>query len=212
MSLPILVIGGGGHARVLIDGMLLQGRTIIGYTEMDTGAKREAILGVPFVGGDDCIHRYSPHELLLVNGIGSIGSPERRRKIFESFKSKGYSFYSFVHPSAILAPTAQLGEGVQIMAGAIVQTGSSIGDNTILNTKASVDHDCNIGNHVHLAPGTTLSGSVHVEDGVHIGTGATVIQQIHIYKNSIIGAGSVVVKDVMAGRTVYGVPAKEVKV
>ncbi|HEX3032888.1 MAG TPA: NeuD/PglB/VioB family sugar acetyltransferase, partial [Bacillota bacterium] len=133
-----------------------------------------------------------------------------RSKLFDKFKADGYSFASVIHPSAIIGYDVELGEGVQILAGAIIQPGSRVGANTIINTKASLDHDCIIGAQVHVAPGVTMSGNVRIADGVHIGTGAVLIQGISVGRNSLVGAGAVVIRDVTAESTVVGVPAKEV--
>jgi sugar O-acyltransferase (sialic acid O-acetyltransferase NeuD family) len=211
LRFPLIVMGGGGHARVLIDALLLQSCDILGYTDPDEQLNNTPIQGINYIGDDQVILSYKPSEIRLVNGLGSIGSTKHRKKLFESFKQQGYTFANVLHPSAVISRDSILLEGVQIMAGAIVQAGSHIGANTIINTKASIDHDCQIGAHVHLAPGVTLSGNVKVEDGVHIGTGATVIQQIQIHSNSIIGAGALVLRNISANRTVYGVPAKEVE-
>jgi sugar O-acyltransferase (sialic acid O-acetyltransferase NeuD family) len=211
MTPPILIIGGGGYARVLIDTLLLQDMQIVGYT--DIGLRQHStIRGIPYIGDDNAILSYKPQEILLVNALGSVASTKNRQNVFDLFKRKGYVFASVIHSSAIISPDTILAEGVQIMAGAILQAGAQIGANTIVNTKASVDHDCMVGPHVHIAPGVTLSGEVVIESGVHIGVGSNVIQRIHIYSNSVIGAGSLVLKDVPANQTVYGVPAKEVKV
>ncbi|CAH1215791.1 Putative acetyltransferase EpsM [Paenibacillus allorhizoplanae] len=210
MNLPIIIIGGGGHAKVLIESLLLDSKQILGYTELDPLSGRDTILGIPFLGTDDYILQRDPESILLVNGIGSIKTLCVRKQIYLKYKEMGFTFTNVIHPSSIISPNARLGEGIQVMAGAIVQVGSSIGDNSIINTKASVDHDCLIGKHVHIAPGVIISGEVVVDEGSHIGSGSTIIQQVHIHPNSTIGAGSVVLKDVQANRTAYGVPAKEV--
>ena len=103
------------------------------------------------------------------------------------------------------------GEGVQLMAGAVIQPNVSIGENTLINTSASIDHDCQIGAHVHIAPGTVLSGNVCVQDETHIGTSATVIQNIKIGTKCTIGAGSVVVKNISDRTLAIGTPAREVR-
>ena len=120
----------------------------------------------------------------LVNGLGSVGNTELRAGIYYKFKKLGYSFCQVIHPTAILAKDCILGEGVQVMAGVVVNTGTRIAADSIINTGAVVDHDCVIGSHVHIAPGATLSGGVHVGDGSHIGTGATVIQGVSIGSRS----------------------------
>jgi sugar O-acyltransferase (sialic acid O-acetyltransferase NeuD family) len=211
MSLPVLIIGGGGHAKVLIDTLRLCSKTVLGIAEADPTRIGTDIFGIRVIGNDDMISGYAPESLHLVNGIGSIHLPEQRRTLFDKFKKRGFSFETVIHPSAVVASGVVLGEGVQIMAGAVIQPGSRIGKNTIVNTKASVDHDCTIGDHVHVSPGVTLSGDVRVGNGVHIGTGSTVIQGITIGRNSLVGAGSVVLTDLPDDVEVAGVPAKKIK-
>jgi UDP-perosamine 4-acetyltransferase len=203
----IIVLGAGGHARVLVDALRQIGVEFLGATVADE--TDEGPGGIPILGTDDVILNYPPEAVLLANGIGSIGDPSVRRDQFDHFSTKGYRFATVVHPKATLADDVQLGEGCVVMAGAIIQTGSRIGDNTIINTGAIVDHDGHIGSHVHLAPGAVLSGGVSIGHGVHVGTGATVIQAITIGANAIVGAGAVVVKDVRPGAVVLGVPARE---
>lgn len=207
---PLLVIGAGGHARVLIDALLIQSATIFGITDPEKEIGYEVVEGVRVLGSDEIIFNYLPDSIVLVNGLGSVKTTTARQKIFELFKSKGYFFERVIHPSAIIARNVELTEGVQIMAGSIIQTGGYIGQNTIVNTGSRVDHDCYIGSHVHLAPGVTLSGGVRVNNGVHIGTGTTVIQGVQIGSNSLVGAGSLVLKDVPENVTVVGTPARVV--
>jgi sugar O-acyltransferase (sialic acid O-acetyltransferase NeuD family) len=204
---PVIVLGAGGHAKVLIDVLKLCKVQILGYTDPQ---KFEPILGIPSIGKDEEILNYNPNSIELVNGLGSIGDNRLRKALFSKFKEYGYVFRSVIHPAAIVASDVQLSEGVQIMAGAVVQPGCVIGHNTIINTRASIDHDCNIGNHVHIAPGATLCGHVIVEDDVHIGTGANVIQGIKIGNNSLIRAGSLVIHHIQPNKKVIGVLGKEV--
>ncbi|KUO70132.1 MAG: sugar acetyltransferase [Desulfosporosinus sp. BRH_c37] len=207
MNRPVIVLGGGGHAKVLIDTLHIQSVKVLGFTDPDLGKAEESILGVPFIGDDDIICKYTPDQVLLVNGLGTTRRTSLRKQLFLKFKKSGYCFANVIHPSSIISSYVRLGEGVQVMAGAIIQTGSFIGDNSIVNTKVSIDHDCQIDPHVHIAPGVTLSGEVTVGEGAHIGTGAVVIQGIQIGRESLVAAGSVVIKDVAKGVTVKGVPA-----
>lgn len=209
--LPTIILGAGGHARVLIDALQLNGYNIMGLVDNDVDKIDGSILGIPVIGSDTVIYNYSPVEVQLVNGLGSISSTVMRERLYKTFKTFGYQFISIVHPSAIIARNVQLHEGIQVMAGAVIQTDSYIGENSIVNTKASVDHECRIGSHVHIAPGAILSGGVQVGDGVHIGTGATIIQGVKIGQGSLIAAGAVVVRDVPPGVTVMGVPGKVVQ-
>ena len=205
---PIIVIGGGGHAKVLIESLQLQKRSILGITDSNGVKKGSTFFGVPIIGDDNMILKHPPKSIQLVNGIGAVQNTTVREKIFNFFKKHNYSFAQVIHPSCILSPNIELSEGVQIMAGTIIQPGTRIGSNTIINTKTSIDHDCTIGDHVHVAPGTTINGSVQVDNGVLIGTGATLLQTVKIGENSIIGAGALVLHDVPNAVTMLGVPAK----
>jgi sugar O-acyltransferase (sialic acid O-acetyltransferase NeuD family) len=204
----VLVLGAGGHARVIVDTLKLINAQILGITEANPQMIGTTILGVEIIGGDEVVDGYSPSEISLVNGIGSIKRPELRMAVFKRFSNKGYTFRSVIHPSAIIAENVKIGSGVQIMAGCVLQTGVIIGDDVIINTKTSVDHDCVISGHSHIAPGCTLSGEVNVGSGVHVGSGTTIIQKVNVGSGALIGAGSVVLSDVSEGKTVFGVPAK----
>ncbi|HWQ62070.1 MAG TPA: acetyltransferase [Negativicutes bacterium] len=208
MQHPVIVLGAGGHAKVLVDTLQRLSADIVALVDVAHGGPH-AVLGVPVVSGEETVLRYNPEEIRLVNGIGSVGSTRKRAGVFQRFHDQGYHFATVVHPAAVVAGEVTLAEGVQIMAGAVVQPGCTIGADTIVNTGATIDHDCRIGAHVHIAPGATLSGGVVADDGVHIGAGATVIQGVRLGADSIVGAGAAVLKDVAVAATVVGVPAKE---
>jgi UDP-perosamine 4-acetyltransferase len=211
MTSPVIIIGAGGHARVLISTLKTLRREIIGILHPDLTMARQMIQGIPVLGDDDKVLEYPPDEIELVNGIGSVSSTEKRKSIYTRFKHNGYSFAQVIHPAATIAGDVRLMEGVQIMAGVVVQTGCVIGDNAIVNTGAVIDHDCTIGEHVHIAPGAVLSGGVNIGAMSHIGTGAIVIQGITIGEGALIGAGAVVLRDVPPGKKMVGNPAREMK-
>jgi UDP-perosamine 4-acetyltransferase len=206
---PLIVLGAGGHAKVLIFALQKQSAEILGVTDLDAGKKHQLWCGVPIIGGDEAVMTYSGEMIYLVNGVGSVRTGSQRRELFERFNGLGYQFASVIHPSAIMAADVVCAEGVQIMAGAMIQVGSFIGENAVINTGAIVDHDCQIGAHAHISTGAVLCGGIQVGEGAHIGAGATVIQGIRIGNNSLVAAGAVVVRDVPDGMTVMGVPAKE---
>lgn len=183
----IIIVGNGGHAKVLKEALNLTGET-----------------DIIALDDDDEIQKYSIKEVELVNGIGSAGSVQLRASIFAKFKYLGYKFASVIHPTAILSNKATIGEGVQIMAGAIIQTEVKIADNVLINTGTIIDHECVINDHCHIAPGTVFSGNIIVEKNVHVGTGCSVIQNINIGQNSIIGAGSLVYKNIPPFSKAYG--------
>lgn len=207
----IIIIGGGGHARVLISSLKALRQEIIGILHPDTSLIGQCIAEICVLGNDDKVSDYAPDEVELINGLGSVSLPEKRKDIYMKFKKNGYSFASVIHPSAIVVDDVQKGEGVQIMAGAIVQSGCLIGDNVIINTGAIVDHDCKIGEHVHIAPGSVISGGVEIGEMSHIGTGASIIQGIKIGDCAIIGAGSVVIDNVPSNNMFVGVPARKIE-
>lgn len=207
MNKPIIIIGNGGHASVLTEILHTQNQKIIGFTAPELEGN---FLNLPYLGTDEIILNYHPSEVELVLAIGMVKPSLSREKIFSSFSQLNYHFKTIIHPSAIIASTVKLDRGVQIMAGAIIQTNTEIADNSIINTGALIDHDCQIGPHVHISPGVTLSGNVRIHKGTHIGTGVTIIQGIEIGENCLIGAGAVVVKDIANDKKAFGVPAKEV--
>lgn len=207
MNKSLIILGNGGHASVLTEILLAQGQKIIGFT---APVAEENSFGLSYLGSDEMIYSYNTSEVELVLGLGMIKPSSVREKIYAHFKNKGYIYKSVIHPLAIIAQSVHLGEGVQIMAGAIVQTHTTIADNTIINTGALIDHDCQIGSHIHIAPGTKISGAVHIGHSTHIGTGTTIIQGVQIGEGCLIGAGSVVVKNIKDNVKAFGVPAKEV--
>ncbi|MGM9576038.1 MAG: acetyltransferase [Anaerovibrio sp.] len=204
------MIGSGGHAKVLIDLLKQQDSEIVGITEYDNKKWGKNIYDIPVLGNDEIILSYEQDDISLVNGIGSIGDVNKRKQIYEYFVAKGYHFPRIVHISSVVSSLANLADGVQVLAGVVVNAGVNIGENSIINTNASIDHDVSIGSHVHIAPGVTISGGATIGDCTHIGTGATVIQGVHIGSNVLIGAGAVVVKDIPDNCKAYGVPAREV--
>jgi len=200
VSLPLIVLGAGGHAAVLIDALQRCGAEILGIAGPGLAAGSKGPLGVPILGGDDDVLERDPGSIRLVNGLGSTRLPEARQSLYQRFKAGGYSFETVVHPSAVVARDVILGEGTQVMAGAVIQTGTILGANVIVNTRVSVDHDCRIGDGVHLAPGVTLSGLVTIGRASHLGTGSVVIHQITIGAGCLIAAGATVYRDLPDGQ------------
>jgi len=194
---PVIVLGAGGHAKVLIEALRQSGREIVGLTDPAKTGTHE-YFGVKILGDDDVVFNYSPDEVVLVNGIGSMPGNSLRRELNNRMEDKGFQFTQVIYPSAVLASDVEIDNGVQIMAGVVIQPGVSIGRSCIINTGVVVDHDCIIHDDSHLAPGVTLSGNVVVGKRTHIGTGASVIQGISIGQDCVIAAGSIIHKDIPA--------------
>lgn len=203
MTKSVIVLGGGGHAKVLIDMLRRLDCEVLGIIDPNQVAGGLAH-GCKILGGDNAVFEYAAEEIELVNGIGSLPHDKGLRAgLFKAFSAKGYRFKTVVDPTANVAGDVALSDGVQVMAGVIIQAGTEIAVNTIVNSGAIIDHDCRIGSHVHIAPGSVLSGAVEVGDAVHIGTGATIIQGMRIGGGSIIGAGSVITQSIDRNQIVY---------
>ncbi len=190
MNKPVVVIGAGGHAAVLVDILRQLNRTIIGLVSKEKPKDNLVFDGIPYYASDDDVLTFDKNEILLVNAIGSLPGRTARTKIQQQFKNAGYQFITVVSPHAIVSKYSRLAEGVQVMPGAIINANSIIGEGTIINSGAIIEHDCIIGADNHIAPGVTLSGFVKTGDRVHIGTGANVIQNISIATDTLIAAGA----------------------
>ena len=207
MSKPLVIIGAGGHASVLAETLLTEGRSIIAVISPEDISDNSPLVGINRLTNDeDLLTAYSPGQVELVNGMGAIPGNDMHFQLFTYFSEHGYRFISVISPDATVSKYAQLADGVQIMAGAIVQTNASININCIVNSGAIIEHDCCIGAHNHIAPNATLSGGVITGSQVHIGTGACVIQSIKIGQQAVVGAGCTVVRDVPEKQVI--VPAR----
>lgn len=200
----VIVIGAGGHAKVVADILLQHGVTVTGYLDDNPTTWAETPLGLPVLGATGDFQRYSPEGLVM-----GIGSNKTRREVVERLGEAAERLWcNAVHPRATLAPSVRLGRGVVIAAGAVINPDTVILDHAIVNTSASVDHDCMVGRFAHLAPGTRLAGGVTVGEGALLGVGSLYIPNLTIGAWAVVGAGAAVVRDVPAGVTARGVPAR----
>jgi len=206
MKKDLLVIGGGGHAKVVIDLALRSGVwRIAGVLDDAPGATGRAILGCVVLGGTERISDYARPGTAFVIAIGSNAIRERLQT---TATAAGLVAVTLIHPSAVLAESVRIGNGAVVMAGAVINSDATIGNGVIVNTGAVVDHDCHLGDYCHLAPGATLCGSVSVGPRTLVGVGASVIPGIAIGSDCVVGAGAAVVSHVTSGTRVVGVPAR----
>lgn len=143
--------------------------------------------------------------------IIAIGDNKIRAKLQKKAKEKGFNVATLIHASAIISPSANIGEGSVIMPNVVINAKASIGDGVILNTSCVIEHECKIGNFVHISPSVALAGNVQVGEFTHIGIGSSVIHGLNIGNDCIIGAGSVVVQNIDNKRLAYGNPCKVIK-
>ncbi|SPF50408.1 Acetyltransferase [Candidatus Sulfopaludibacter sp. SbA4] len=199
-----MILGGGGHAKVVIDILEQAGEVeIAGFVSL---AGEPAICGYPRLGSDDAL------DDMLRAGVQSafvaIGDNQRRMDCIGSLQRQGFHLINAISPAAIVSRHATLCQGIAVMPGAVINAGSRIEDGAIVNTNASVDHDCVIGTCAHVAPGTTLAGCVRLGEGVFLGTGSSVIPNITIGSWTTVGAGAVVLADLPDHVVAVGVPAE----
>jgi sugar O-acyltransferase (sialic acid O-acetyltransferase NeuD family) len=207
MVSDILILGAGGHGRVVGEAALACGRWAgVAYLDNRYPELDDATIGT-IIGTDDelqpLLGRYSDCAIAL-------GDCRLRQTLLLQVLAFGYRLPTLVHPAAWVSPSAELHEGTFVAAGAIVQTMAKVGRGGIINTSASIDHDCILSETVHIAPGAHLGGGVTVGERTWVGIGASVREGISIGKDAMIAAGAVVVDDVLDGITVAGVPARKV--
>lgn len=204
----VILLGAGGHAKVVLDMLLLSNLTIIGVICPQLATKKVSLWrGLKVLGGDEALKKFHPEQVYLVNGVGMMPSARTHFELFVNARTAGFSFLNLIHPSALVSRSVQIGQGVQIMAGAVIQADTILADNIIINTRAVVEHDCEIMSHSHVATGAVLCGQVQLAERVFVGAGATIIQGVNVGNRAVIGAGTVVVKDVASQATIRGASA-----
>lgn len=196
----IVLIGGGGHAKVVIDAIRCKGEYEI-YGVVDPKLKKgDSVMGIKIIGGDDILETIFKtgikNAFVAIGSIGNERSVGVRISAVDRLKKIGFSLPAVVHPKAVIAQDVSLGEGTFVAAGAVINPGAKVGRNAIINTNSSIDHDCTIGDFVHVAPGATLSGGVKVGNETHIGTGANITQGVTIEQESLVKAGTLVSRDI----------------
>ena len=208
----IILIGGGGHCKVVIS-ILKRIDTFEITGIVDNKYKvGNFVSDIKIIGTDDDlseIYKSGVHYGFIT--VGSIKDNLKRYQLFNLSKKSGFKFPQVISPEAIIDKNVKIGEGSVVMPGCIINIDSNIGRNCIINTGAIIEHDCKIGNHCHIAPGVNISGTVNIGKLSFIGTSATIIQSIKIGKNVTIGAGSVIIKDIPDNVIAVGNPAKIIK-
>ncbi|HHV42756.1 MAG TPA: acetyltransferase [Clostridiaceae bacterium] len=201
----VVVLGAGGHAKVVIATLLEVGYKVTALLDDDKEKVGYEIFHVPVVGGFDRLADYGFCQALI-----ALGDNQKREATALSFEGC-YDWVTVVHPTAVVHKSVKIGKGTIVFAGTVIQPDTSIGNHVIINTGATVDHDCRIGNFVHIAPGVHLAGNVSISDGAFLGIGTSVIPGKTIGKKAVVGAGSLVINDIPSFSKVAGVPARPIR-
>ena len=210
-AIKIVIWGAGGHAKVVADILrCMGGYEIAGFLD-DANPNRhgQAYCGAMILGGKEQLPRLREQGITkLILGFGDCGA---RLKLWECVKNLGFDFATAIHPRATVAADVPIGEGTVIAAGAVINPGSRLGANVIINTCASVDHDCIIEDGAHLSPGARLGGKVTIGRGTWLALNSTVVPGTTIGAGAIIGAGAVVLSNIPPRVLAYGIPARIIR-
>lgn len=207
----IVLIGAGGHCKVIID--IIKSKNeyeIVGITDK---IAKENILDVPVIGNDDILQQlYNKGVKYAFISIGALNHICMRNNIYNKLKSIGFKVPRLFHNTSVISKYSHIQEGTCVMAGVIINPDVYIGKNCIINTGSIIEHDCKIGDNTHISPNVSIAGGVNIGVSTHIGIGASVIEGITIGDNVTIGAGSVVVDNIDDNSLAVGIPAKVIKI
>lgn len=199
-----MVIGAGGHAKVVVELARSCGFEVVGCLDADDTPR--LVVGAPVIGKDDMASS------LLSDGVRfaalGIGNNRVRERIGGALEALGFTLPALISPNAVVSPSAAVEQGAIVMPGAVLNAECRIGPFSIINTSASVDHDCHLGSAVHLGPGSRLAGSIVVGDRAMIGVGSAVAPGISIGADSTLGAGATAIHDIRPNTTAVGTPAR----
>lgn len=212
MNRKILLIGGGGHCKSVLDSLIRSGN----YSEIGIVDKNENIgkhvLGISIIGCDsDLIKLYENGYNYAFVTLGSTGDASQRIKLFSMLEKIGFEIPNIVDSTSTISENANMSYGIYMGKNVVVNAGVSIGKGAIINTSSTIEHDCTVGNFSHIATGSVLCGEVCTGENVHIGANSVIKQRVNIGANTIIGMGSVVLHDIAGSMIAYGNPCREVK-
>jgi len=192
MKKKIILIGGGGHCRSVIDVIELQNKfEIFGIIDKEENLGKK-ILGYKIIGTDEDLRKFRKVCDFALITIGFIKDISPRKRLYQQVKKLGYKLPVIISPLAYVSRYSEIGEGTVVMHHAIINSNVRIGKNCIINTKALIEHDCIIGDHCHISTGAILNGGVKVGSETFIGSGAICVENTIINPNSFIKAGSLV--------------------
>lgn len=205
----LILLGGGGHCRSIIDVAENTGYNILGILDLPTEVGKE-ICGYRILGTDDDICRFVGQAHFIIT-IGQIKNAFTRKILFQRIIDSGGILETLISPLAYVSKRSKIGRGTVVLNYANVNTSSCIGDNVILNSFSNIEHDTTIGNHCHISTGAIVNGGCKIGDEVFIGSQSVVNQNIHITNQVTISSGSLVKKNILSKGLYSGNPAKFIK-
>lgn len=200
----VVVVGAGGHAKVCIDSLELSGHRVTHCVGLP--GDPEECAGIPVVFGDERLEDLRDEG--MTKAFIALGPNALRERLAAYARDLEYELVNAIHPSAIVARSAVIDDGVAIMAGAVINPEAHIGSLAIINTGATIDHDSVVGQAAHVAPQCAIAGNVTIGERTFLGIGSRVLPDIRIGRDVVVGAGAAVVSDLTDGLTVVGVPAR----
>lgn len=206
MKRPLILIGGGGHCKSVIEVAESAGYEIKGILDMPDEVGKEVLPGHKVLGTDDEIPQYV-EECDFIITVGFIKNPVLRIKLYNKVKAAGGRLATIIASTAHVSKYAELGEGTVIMHHAFVNAGAKIGDNCIINTFVNIEHDAEVGNQCHISTGTMVNGECKIGENCFIGSQSVCANCIEISSDIIVGAGSVVRKSIRMKGIYAGNPA-----
>ena len=206
MNRPLILIGGGGHCKSVIEVAESAGYEIKGILDMPDEVGKEVLPGHKVLGTDDEIPQYV-EECDFIITVGFIKNPVLRIKLYNKVKAAGGRLATIIASTAHVSKYAELGEGTVIMHHAFVNAGAKIGDNCIINTFVNIEHDAEVGNQCHISTGTMVNGECKIGENCFIGSQSVCANCIEIGSDIIVGAGSVVRKSIHTKGIYAGNPA-----
>lgn len=206
MKHPLILIGGGGHCKSVIEVAESAGYEIKGILDMPDEVGKEVLPGHKIIGIDEDIPQYV-EECDFIITVGFIKNPALRIKLYNKVKAAGGRLATIIASTAHVSKYAELGEGTVIMHHAFVNAGAKIGDNCIINTFVNIEHDAEVGNQCHISTGTMVNGECKIGENCFIGSQSVCANCIEIASDIIVGAGSVVRKSIRVKGIYAGNPA-----
>ncbi len=210
MKKDIVLVGGGGHCKAVIDVIEQENKyKIIGILDPDF-INLKNVLNYPVLGDDSEIDSLSKKVKHFLITVGQGKSVLLRKNLFQKVIEKNGVCPTIISPISYVSKHSKIGVGTIIMHGARINADATIGSNCIINTNAIIEHDASVGNHCHISTGAIVNGFVKIGEEVFLGSQSVIADRLTILSKSIFGAGSVVVKTKLQPAIYAGNPVKKI--